>query len=112
MLTITITFVVTFAAMLAVYWVVVLRPEAAEHDVLRKRLAGVPGPIASALKSRLIKDGERLSAIPTFDRVLRAANMVVAPVQKQITLSALKITPATLFLACGCAAVITFALIA
>jgi tight adherence protein B len=36
----------------------------------------------------------------------------VAPAQHQIELSALKITPATLFLACGCAAVVTFALVA
>jgi tight adherence protein B len=112
MLTIAITFVVTFAAMLAVYWAVVLRPEAAEHDVLQKRLAGVPGPLASALKSRLVKDGERLSAIPAFDRVLRAANTVVAPLQQQITLSGLKLTPAAIFLACGCMAVVTFALVA
>ena len=112
MLTIAITFVVTFAAMLAVYWAIVLRPEAAEHDVLQKRLAGAPRPVSSVLRARLTKDGERLSAIPAFDRVLRAANMVVAPIQQQITLSALKITPATLFLICGCAAVTTFALVA
>ena len=48
MLTITITFVVTFAAMLAVYWAVLLRPEATEQDVLRKRLAGTPARAKSA----------------------------------------------------------------
>jgi tight adherence protein B len=36
----------------------------------------------------------------------------VSPIQRQITLSALRITPGTLFLTCGCAAVTTFALVA
>jgi tight adherence protein B len=112
MLTITITFVVTFAAMLAVYWAVLLRPEATEQDVLRKRLAGTPAPVKKATHARLIREGERLSAIPVIDRVLRASQNVVLPMQRQITLSALRITPGTLFLACGCTAVATFALVA
>jgi tight adherence protein B len=112
MLTITITFVVTFAAMLAVYWAVLLRPEATEHDVLRKRLAGTPAAAKIATQSRLIREGERLSAIPAIDRLLRASETFVSPMQRQITLSALRITPGTLFLICGCAAVMTFALVA
>jgi tight adherence protein B len=111
MLTITITFVVTFAAMLAVYWVVVLRPEAAEQQGLLRRLAGAPTAVATP-RSRLVKEAERLSAIPAVDRALHAGERIVAPLQQQITLSALKITPATLLLACGCSAVTTFALVA
>src|SRR5690349_21884014 len=108
MLTITVTFLVTFAAMLTVYWAVVLRPEAAEQDVLRKRLAGGPTAPIRSLKSRLIKENERLSAIPAFDRLLLAASAVVAPLQRQIGLAAMKITPAALLLACGCMGVVTF----
>jgi tight adherence protein B len=112
MLTIAVTFVVSLVAMLGVYWAVVLRPEAAEHDVLRKRLAGTPAPVKSRTHSRLIREGERLSAIPVIDRLLRASEKVVSPVQRQLTLSALRITPGTLFLTCGCVAVTTFALVA
>jgi tight adherence protein B len=112
MLTIAITFVVTFAAMLAVYWAVLLRPEATEQDVIRKRLAGRPAPAATVTHSRLVREGQPLSAIPAIDRLLRASQMVVLPMQRQITLSALRITPGTLFLTCGCTAVLTFALVA
>lgn len=110
MLIIAITFVVTFAAMLAVYWAVLLRPEATEHDVLRKRLAGQPAP-APRTQARLVREGEQLSAIPAIDRLLRASQKVVLPVQRQITLSALRITPGTLFLVCGCTGMTTFALV-
>jgi tight adherence protein B len=112
MLTIAITFVVALAAMATVYWAVVLRPEAAEQALLRKRLAGTATSSTTARKSGLVKPGERLSAIPAIDRLLRASDHVVAPVQQQLTLSALKLTPGTLFLACGCTGVVTFALIA
>jgi tight adherence protein B len=112
MLTIAITFVVTFAAMLAVYWAVLLRPEATEQDVLRKRLAGTPAPATTATHSRLVREGERLSAIPVIDRLLRASTKVVTPMQRQITTAGLRITPGTLFLMCGCTAVVTFALVA
>jgi len=112
MLTITITFLVTFAAMLAVYWAVLLRHEATEQDVLRKRLAGAPTPAKSATQSRLVREGERLSAIPVIDRLLRASQKVVSPMQRQITLSGLRVTPGTLFLTCGCISVTTFALVA
>jgi tight adherence protein B len=111
MLTIAITFVVTFTAMLAVYWVVALRPEAAEQQGLLKRLAGA-APDVAGTRARLVKEGERMSAIPAVDRLLRAGASLVAPIQQQITLSALKITPGTLILACGCAGVTTFALVA
>jgi tight adherence protein B len=112
MLTIAITFVVTLAAMLGVYWAVALRPEAAEEDVLRKRLAGGTGASTGALKSRLVKPAEQLSAIPAIDRLLRASTQVVAPLQQQLSMAALKMTLGTLFLACGCAGVTTFALVA
>jgi len=112
MLTITITFVVTFAAMLAVYWAVLLRPEATEQDVLRKRMFGTPALATTATHSRLVREAERLSAIPAIDRLLRASQKVVSPMQRQITLSALRISPGTLFLMCGCTAVMTFALVA
>ena len=42
MLTIALTFVVTLAAMAGVYWAVVLRPEAAEQTLLRKRPRWTP----------------------------------------------------------------------
>ena len=40
MLTFAVTFLVSLVAMFGVYWAIALRPEAAEHDMLRKRLAG------------------------------------------------------------------------
>jgi tight adherence protein B len=112
MLTFAITFVVSLAAMFAVYWAVVLRPEAAEHDVLRKRLAGTSMRAVLASKAQLIKPAEQLSAIPAFDRLLRASTQLVNPIQAKLALAGMTITPATLFLTCGCTAVMTFAVVA
>jgi tight adherence protein B len=111
MLTIAITFVVSLAAMFAVYWAVALRPEAAENDVLRKRLAGA-GAAAATAKAPLIKATERLSVIPALDRLLRASSHISVPMQRQIAFAGMKMTPAALFLICGCTAVMTFALVA
>ena len=105
MLTIAITFVVSFAAMFGVYWAIALRPDAAEHEVLRKRMAGAATAAAAARKAPLIKAGERLSAIPTVDRLLRARTRLAVPMQRQLALAGMKMTPAALFLACGCTAV-------
>ena len=113
MLTITITFVVTFAAMLAVYWAVLLRPEATEQDVLRKRLAGTPARRNE--RDPFAGWSGRVSGSARFPRSIDCcarAQKVGSPMQRQITLSALRITPGTLFLMCGCAAVMTFALVA
>jgi tight adherence protein B len=112
MLTIAITFLVSLAAMFAAYWVIALRPEAAEHDVLRKRMVGAPTRAVMAARAQLIKPAEQLSAIPAFDRLLRASGRLVGPLQAKIALAGMKITPATLFLACGCSGVMTFAAIA
>jgi tight adherence protein B len=111
MLIIAITFVVSLAAMFGVYWTIALRPEAAEHDVLRKRLAGA-STAATVAKAPLIKATERLSAIPVMDRLLRAGGQLSGPMQRMIALAGMKMTPAALFLACGCAAVTVFALVA
>jgi tight adherence protein B len=64
------------------------------------------------VKSPLVKSAERLSAIPLLDRLLQASSAAITPLQQQITLAGMKITPATLFLACGCTSVMTFALVA
>lgn len=111
MLTFAITFVVSLVTMFGVYWAIALRPEAAEHDVLRKRLAGA-GTTAATAKAPLIKATERLSAIPAMDRLLRAGSQLSVPMQRHIALAGMKMTPAALFLICGCTAVTTFALVA
>ncbi len=111
MFIILITFVVSLVAMFGVYWAIAIRPEAAESDVLRRRLAGA-GAAATAAKAPLIKATERLSAIPAIDRLMHAGVQLAVPMQRHIALAAMKITPGALFLACGCAAVTTFALVA
>ena len=44
-------------------------------------------PATAAPRARIIKEGERLSAIPAVDSLLRASKTVVQPIQQQITLS-------------------------
>jgi tight adherence protein B len=112
MLTLAITFVVTLCAMLGVYWAFVLRPEAAQRGELAKRLVSTAAPAKSATRSPLVKPREELSAIPVLDRLLRASGQLIEPLQQQISIAGLKITPATLFLTCGCVSVMTFLLIA
>ncbi len=111
MLILAITFVVALGAMLSVYWAFVLRPEAAEQAALKRRLSPATARERAAGDSQLLKPGERLSAIPVIDHLLQASRRTIAPVQQQIALAGLQITPGTLFLACGCCAVATFALV-
>ena len=92
MLTIAITFVVTLAAMFGVYWAIALgrkRPSrTCAAQAPRRRHWRGDGP----LKSRLVKPAEQLSAIPAIDRLLRASSQVVAPLQQQLSMAALKMT--------------------
>jgi tight adherence protein B len=111
MLTIVVPFVVVLSSLLAFYWLLVLRPETAEHDALTKRLVQSAPAASKTGPTALVKSREVLSAIPMLDRALRASQRLIAPIQQQLTIAHLKITPATLLLACGCVAVGTFTLV-
>jgi len=102
MMTLALPFIVVFTALISVYWAFVLRPEAAAQGALKKRLAAQPRALKAA--TTIVKAGERLSAIPTLDRVLHATSQILVPLQQEITLAGMKITPATLLLTCGCTA--------
>jgi tight adherence protein B len=111
MLAFMLTFAVALTAMLAVYWAFLVRPEAAEHAALKRRMRDGERRAQQVSDATLIKPEERLSAIPMVDRLLKASGQVIAPIQQRVTLSGMKITPATLLMACACSASIVFAIV-
>jgi tight adherence protein B len=110
MTTFAITFVVVLGVMLSVYWLLILRPEAAEYSALARRLRGETTASGRPAPS-LVKAVSRLSAIPLLDRLLRATAHVITPLQRTIALAGFSLTPGTLLLMCGCAGAVTFLLV-
>jgi tight adherence protein B len=100
------TFVLVLAIVMGMYWVLVERPEARESAELRRRL----GPTAQPAKfsHALLKPEEKLSNVTQLDVVLHRAGQLIAPLQRVIAQSGLKVTVGTVLLACGCIAGLTY----
>jgi tight adherence protein B len=106
------TFIVAFAVVLLVYWLLVVRPESAEQATLRKRLkqVSVAKPQHNTQLS-VVKAEERLSAVALLDRLLTGLAFLTAPVKKRIKAAGLQITVGTLLLACAIAGLGTFVVV-
>jgi tight adherence protein B len=100
------TFVLVLAIVMGMYWVLVERPDARESAELRRRL----GPTAQPAKFThpLLKPEEKLSSVTQLDVALHRVGQVVAPLQRTIAQSGLKVTVGTVLLACGCCAGLTY----
>jgi tight adherence protein B len=108
----TFVFIVTFTVMLAVYWLLVVRPEEAEHAALTRRLqtAGSMPSAGAAAGGRwgpdsLLREPLRLSRIPVLERLLSSLGRIVNPLQQRISRAGLKVTPGAVFLMSALAAV-------
>lgn len=99
-----IVFIAVLAVVLAVYWAVVVRPEEEQDRQLKKRLSVKRESVLKATTGGLLKETERLSEMPIFDRLLSQTSRISLPLQRQLSSAGLKMTVGTLLLAsavCG-----------
>ena len=102
------TFGLVLGIILGLYWLFVVRPEAAEESAVRARI-GKTSRVAKA--AALLKDRERLSDLAHFDRLLARTGRFVRPLQQTIEQSGLKVTLGTILLASACTAALGFFLV-
>ena len=76
---------------------------------MRARIGKKSGQVAKAVA--LLKTPDRLSDLPTLDRLLIPMARVTAPLQRTIAQSGLKVTLGTIVLASACCAALGFAVV-
>ena len=107
-----ISFVVLLTGILGAYWMFVVRPEAQVQQAFWRRLK-VTRP-AQAVQSKLLKQAQQLSALPSLDATLRRGQGLLKPLELLIEQSGNRMTVATFLLlsaTCGLASgylVVTF----
>ncbi|MGH9176577.1 MAG: type II secretion system F family protein [Vicinamibacterales bacterium] len=105
-----ITFVVVLALVIGAYWVFVLRPDQSEEAALQRRLQ--PDPVAKKAKQLQIqKPIDHLSGVAHLNTVLGMMTRVTAPLQRDITQAALRVTVGTILLSSACAALLVYLLV-
>ena len=103
------TFAVVLLIFVAVYWVLVLRPEETAERQLKRRLKGTRN-LAAQERSTLVAETAPLSTLPALDRFLARADRVTHPLSMLVERSGLKVTVGQLVLATAFAAVLGFAI--
>jgi tight adherence protein B len=91
-----VSFVVVLTGILAVYWLFVVRPERQVQQAFWRRLK-VKTP-AREVRSRLLKQAQQLSALPSLDAALRRGHNALRPLELLIEQSGNKMTVATFLL--------------
>lgn len=105
-----VTFVCVVLAVCVPYWALVVRPESQTHALLRSRLkAGTRK--AQAIRQSLLKEAKQLSAIGPLNALLGRSSRVLAPLQRLIDQSGVRITVARLILTSGCLLLLTLLLV-
>jgi tight adherence protein B len=103
------TFALVLGIIFGVYWLLAVRPEMAQEATLRARIGAKPSQVVKTVA--LLKTPDRLSDLPTFDRMLLVMARATAPLQRTIAQSGLKVTLGTIVLASACCAALGFALV-
>ena len=99
-----VSFVVLLTGILGVYWLFVVRPEAHAEQAFWRRLK-VKAP-SREVRSKLLKQAQQLSALPSLDATLRRGESMLRPVELLIEQSGNRMTVATFLLlsaTCGLA---------
>lgn len=101
-----VTFAAVVAIVLAVYWVLVVRPESAEQNMLRRRLRATARPHQiGALSFERVR---RLSDVPALNAILRGSSGLSGRLQGLLDRAGLKYTVGTVVLASACCGVLVF----
>jgi len=90
-----VTFAISLALMLSLYWVFVVRPEAGDKARLTGRLKKLK--VKPSIIS-IVNAPERLSAIPLLDKMLTRQHRLARPLDRLVTESGLQITVGALVL--------------
>jgi len=99
-----VSFVALLTGVLGVYWLFVVRPEAHAQQAFWRRLR-MKGP-SREVRSKLLKQAQQLSALPSLDAALRRGENTLRPLELLIEQSGNRMTVATLLLlsaTCGVA---------
>jgi len=99
-----VSFVALLTGVLGVYWLFVVRPEAHAQQAFWRRLR-MKGP-SREVRSKLLKQAQQLSALPSLDAALRRGENTLRPLELLIEQSGNRMTVATFLLlsaTCGLA---------
>jgi tight adherence protein B len=99
-----VSFVILLSGILGVYWLFIVRPEEHAQQAFWRRLR-VKGP-SREVRSKLLKQAQQLSALPSLDATLRRGESLLRPVELLIEQSGNRMTVATFLLlsaTCGLA---------
>ena len=102
------TFGLVLGIILGVYWLLIVRPESARESAVVARIGGTTTLTKTAA---LLKAPQRLSEMQSLDNVLARAGGLVAPLQRTIDQSGLKVTLGTILLASALTAALAFLLV-
>ena len=92
------------------YWLFVLRVDQSDEAALQRRLQ--PDPVAKAAKKLQIqKPIDQLSNVAQLNVLLGGMSRITAPLQRDITQAALRVTVGTIFLSSGCLALLMYILV-
>jgi len=103
-----IAFVVMLTGILGAYWMFVVRPEEATQQAFWRRLR-TKAPSAR-VQSKLLKQAQQLSAVPSFDAALRRSQDLLRPITLLLDQSGTRMTLGTFVLATVTCAVVAAAL--
>ena len=93
-------FLLVVAMIAGPYGLVAIRPERAVAATVKRRLRAERS--VPAVRAAILKEARRFSSLPAFNRVLERRIDLVAPLQRLIQQSGLRVTPAVILLASAC----------
>jgi tight adherence protein B len=100
------TFIGILALIMGLYWVLVIRPERAADDAIRKRLRGEVTVERKA--SVVFRSGERLSEIPVLERMLAGSHALGLGLQDLLARSGVQVSAGTVVLTSALLGVVVF----
>jgi len=93
MAVVALSFVVMLTGILGAYWMFVVRPETATQQAFWRRLK--TKPLTASTQSRLLKDAQQLSALPSLDAPLRRSEGLLRPMTLLLEQSGTRMTAGT-----------------
>jgi tight adherence protein B len=105
-----VSFVVTLALILGIYWAFVVRPEQHTQHALRRRLS--VSARTGKVRAELLKRARQLSAVPAFDQLLSRGRARLRPTELLIEQSGSRMTVGAFLVGSGlCGLVMGFAVL-
>jgi tight adherence protein B len=105
-----VSFVVLMTGILGVYWLFIVRPETHAQQTFWRRLK-VTRP-STEVRSKLLKQAQQLSALPSLDATLRRGEKTLKPVELLIEQSGNRMTVAAFLLLSATCGLVTVYIIA